>query len=310
MAAGLCYSLNETKTRAGAAIATAAMLGGCTAHSFTYQAGVWGVIMKMGANYISPTDITPLKIILHCWPLFFVTLLILFIVSKWYKPEKQLGEIVYFEEHLKAMGKITREEKANIAVMLLVLVYIFTVDIHKLDVNLGFAILPWLSLFPGIRGADYNTFKKMNVTMLFFIAACMSIGTVAGSMGLGEALKNLCMTLLAGNTAPTLLMGSTFVIVFGLNFVMTPLAICSLMIEPLCLLAIEAGFSPIPFAYAVNACSEAIILPYEYVPYLVVYGFGMIKSGDFIKINIMRSLVFFAGFLFILVPCWRIIGLF
>ena len=310
LAAGLCLSLNEMKTRVGAGIAAAAMLGGCTAHAYTYQASAWGVIMKMGSAYLGPTEITPLSIILHCWPMFFVSLFIVWVISKWYKPDKELGEIVYFQEQLALMGKMTRKEKANIFVMLLVLVYIFTVGIHKLDVNLGFALLPWLLFLPGIDGADVNTFKKMNITMLFFVAACMSIGAVASSMGMADAIKTFCIAVLQGNTSPTAIMGIVFAIVFALNFLMTPLAIFSLTIEPMCALAVTAGLSPVPFAYAVNACSEAIFLPYEYVPYLVIYAFGMIKSTDFIKINVMRSAVFFAGFLIILVPYWRLIGLF
>lgn len=310
LAAGLCLSLNAMKTKVGAGIAAAAMLGGATSHAYTYQASAWGVIMKMGANYIGPTDITPLSIMIHCWPMFFVSVLIVFIISKWYKPEEELGEIVYFQEQLTAMGKMTRKEKANIFVMALVLIYIFTVGVHKLDVNLGFAILPWLLFLPGIDGADVNTFKKMNITMLFFIASCMSIGAVASSMGMADAIKEFCVMVLQGNTSPTAIMGIVFAIVFVLNFLMTPLAIFSLVIEPMCSLAVTAGLSPIPFAYAVNACSEAIFLPYEYVPYLVIYAFGMIKSVDFIKINIMRSVIFFGGFLLILVPYWMLIGLF
>ena len=104
-------------------------------------------------------------------------------------------------------------------------------------------------------------------------------------------------------------MSLVFVIVFVLNFLMTPLAIFSLITEPMCMLAVNAGFSPIPFLYAINACSEAVILPYEYVPYLVVYAFGMMKSADFIKLNILRSVLFFTGFLLILLPYWKIIGL-
>ena len=310
LAAGLCLSLNEMKTKVGAGIAAAAMIGGCTAHAYTYQASAWGVIMKAGANYIGPTEITPLSIMIHCWPMFFVSLFIVWIISKWYKPDKELGEVVYFQEQLALMGKVTRKEKANILIMALVLVYIFTVGVHKMDVNLGFALLPWLLFLPGIDGADTNTFKKMNVTMLFFIASCMSIGAVASSMGMADALREFCTAILQGNNSPTAIMGIIFAIVFVLNFLMTPLAIFSLTIEPMSALALSAGLSPIPFAYAVNACSEAIILPYEYVPYLVIYAFGMISSIDFIKINIMRSIVFFAGFLLVLVPYWKLIGLF
>ena len=61
--------------------------------------------------------------------------------------------------------------------------------------------------------------------------------------------------------------------------------------------------------YAINACSEAIILPYEYVPYLIVYSFGMISMKDFFKINVLRSVVILGSFLFILVPYWTLIGL-
>ncbi len=172
--------------------------------------------------------------------------------------EKYGIEITYFQEQLAEMGKMTRKEKANIFVMALVLVYIFTVGVHKLDVNLGFALLPWLLFLPGIDGADANTFKKMNVTMLFFIAACMSIGAFASSMGMGEAIKSFCVAILQGNSSPTAIMSIVFAIVFVLNFLMTPLAIFSLTIEPMCSLAVSAGLSPIPFAYAVNACSQAI----------------------------------------------------
>lgn len=90
---------------------------------------------------------------------------------------------------------------------------------------------------------------------------------------------------------------------------MTPMAIFALLIEPILILATDMGYSVVPFAYAINACSEAILLPYEYVPYLIVYSFGMISMKDFIKVNILRSALFFGGFLLILVPYWMLIGL-
>ena len=162
---------------------------------------------------------------------------------------------------------------------------------------------------PFVHGADENTMKKMNMPIIFFVAACMSIGTVAGSLGLGTAIADTCQELLHGSSSPFAIMSIVFAIVFGLNFLMTPMAIMALIIDPILLLATNMGFSPIPFAYAVNACSEAILLPYEYVPYLIVYGFGMITMKDFLKINILRSVIFFAGFLLILIPYWMLIGL-
>ena len=163
LAAGLCISLGGMQKKLGAGVAAAIMLGSCTSHAYTYQAAAWGVIMKMGANYLAPTDITPLSIMLHNWPLFFVSLLILWITSKWYKPDEGLGEISYFENALAEMGTMTRREKVNLVIMLLVLIYIFTIKLHGLDINLGFAIIPWLVYLPFVDGADEKDIFKREI---------------------------------------------------------------------------------------------------------------------------------------------------
>ncbi len=306
---GLCMSLDCMEKKLGAGIASAIMLGACTSHAYTYQVSGWSIIMKMAEGHIGPTDVTPLSIILHNWPLFFVSVFILFLTSKMFKPEEGLGEIVYFEEQLKNMGAVTRVEKANAVMLAVLLVYIFTIQIHKLDINLGFAIIPFMVYLPFVNGADSSVVKEVNYSVILFVAACMGIGTVASHLGLGVALMEVCGSLLHGSTSPMALMAIVFTIVFGLNFLMTPAAIIALIIEPIILLATSMGYSAVPFAYAVNACSEAIIFPYEYVPYLVVYAFGMISMKDFIKYNIMRSAIFFVGFLLVLVPYWMLIGL-
>ena len=103
------------------------------------------------------------------------------------------------------------------------------------------------------------------------------------NVGIDKALANLFILLLGGNTSVVAIMGLVFGIVFGLNFLMTPMAIFALVTKPILELATGMGFSPLPFMYAINACSEAIILPYEYVPYLIVYSFGMISMKDSLK---------------------------
>lgn len=310
LATGLCISLGAMKTRVGAGIATAAILGTCTSHAYTYEAAAWAMIMGVGDKYIASTAVTPLSIILHCWPMFFVSLLILYIISKWYKPTESLGEIRYFKEKLSAMGKMSKREKSNLFVAAILLLYIFTVDIHGMDISLGFAIIPWLVYLPFLDGADVDTLKKMNVGVIFFVASCMAIGMVASSFGLGETIMTMFTTLLNGSTSPWTILTLLFSIVFGLNFLMTPAAIWSLLTEPMCMLATSIGLSPVPFVYAINLCSEAIILPYEYVPYLIIYSFGMMTPTDFLKTNILRSLIVLVGFLGIIIPYWMLIGLF
>lgn len=310
MALGLCISLGGMQKNLGAGLAAAVMLGGCTSHMYTYQASAWGIIKQMGAEFIGPTDITPLSVMLHNWPMFVVSFIIMFIVGKMFKPEDSLGEVTYFQQQLADMGKISRREKVNAVMLCLTLLYIFTVGWHKLDVNLGFALIPWMVYLPFLDGADTKTIKSVNLEMLCFVMACMSIGTVASSLGIGTALASLVERLLNGSTSAFAIVGIVFAIVFVLNFLMTPAAIFALITEPILIMVTAMGYSPIPFTYAINACSEAIIFPYEYVPYLIVYSFGMIKMNDFIKYNIIRSAIVFGGILFIMVPYWSLIGLF
>ena len=42
-------------------------------------------------------------------------------------------------------------------------------------------------------------------------------------------------------------------------------------------IALDIGMNVRPVAYALVMSSEAILMPYEYVPYLIVFSFGMIK---------------------------------
>lgn len=306
---GLCISMDGVKKKLGAGIAAAVMIGGCTSHAYTYQVAAWAVILPMAEGYHLPGDVTPLSIILHCWPLFLVSVFLLFIISKWYKPDKPLGDITYFKEQLSKLGKITAKERNNAIMIVILLVYIFTVNIHGFSINMGFALIPWMVYLPFMKGADFDTLKMFSWEMVFFVMSCMSIGAVAMNVGIDKALANLFILLLGGNTSVVAIMGLVFGIVFGLNFLMTPMAIFALVTKPILELATGMGFSPLPFMYAINACSEAIILPYEYVPYLIVYSFGMISMKDFFKINVLRSVVILGSFLFILVPYWTLIGL-
>lgn len=301
--------MDGVKKKLGAGIAAAVMIGGCTSHAYTYQVAAWAVILPMAEGYHLPGDVTPLSIILHCWPLFLVSVFLLFIISKWYKPDKPLGDITYFKEQLSKLGKITAKERNNAIMIVILLVYIFTVNIHGFSINMGFALIPWMVYLPFMKGADFDTLKMFSWEMVFFVMSCMSIGAVAMNVGIDKALANLFILLLGGNTSVVAIMGLVFGIVFGLNFLMTPMAIFALVTKPILELATGMGFSPLPFMYAINACSEAIILPYEYVPYLIVYSFGMISMKDFFKINVLRSVVILGSFLFILVPYWTLIGL-
>lgn len=309
IALGLVVSLDGLGKKFSAGIGAATLLGCATSHAYTYASANWGVINVMGADLLGDNRVTPLSVILHNWPLFFVSIGILFIAYLMYKPDQPLGEITYFEEQLKRMGKLTRKEKVNAIVLAILILYAFTVQWTGLPLEVGFALIPFLLFFPGISGADEKTIDKTNFKMLFFIASCMAIGTVATQLGLAEVLLNACLTVLNGNSNVMVIIAVIFGIVFLLNFLMTPMAIWSILTVPLLTMAVNLGLNPVPFAYTVNACAEAILFPYEYVPYLVIYGFGLMKFKDFLVFNLIRSVIILFAIVVIMTGYWSFIGL-
>lgn len=309
LCAGTCFALKVQNKKAGACIAMAGMLGACSSHAFTYSAQGIAVIQGVTGDLLSNLHVTPVSYLLHNWPMIIICGLILFITVKWYKPEEEFGSTSYFKDQLTKMGKISKKEIINGVMLACVLLYICTSGLHGMDISYAFSLIPYIVFLPFLKGGDEQTLKKVNWQMIFFVSACMSIGTVAVALGIGNVLGQLCLNIFTNMNNIFIISLALFGLIFGMNFLMTPMAIWSLLANPLMMAVTELGYDPLPFVYELVACSEAIIFPYEYIPYLLFFSMGIIKMGDFIKLNIMRSVVFFAGFICILIPYWMLIGI-
>lgn len=306
---GVCRTLNLGVGKASAAIAMACMLGTCSSKCFVYCPTIYAILVPMARTGGLPEfDVTFFQSIAHNWPMAVVSLLIIVIIGKWYKADKPLDSKEHFQTLYKELGPTTMREKKAVIVLAIIMVYLLTVSIHKMDTAYGFAFLPWLFLLPGMNVCTTEgSVKNINFSILFFIAGCMSIGVVATHLGFGTILAQMCLPLFQ-DASVFKIFGLVFGIVFGLNFLMTPMAIWSLLTGPLVGIAIGLGQDPRPFMYALVHCAEAIILPYEYMPYLVVYSFGMISMKDFVKLNLLRCILYFLGFMCLLIPYWMLIG--
>lgn len=133
---------------------------------------------------------------------------------------------------------------------------------------------------------------------------------IAGNMGLGQVIVQFVTPILAANGGSlSIIVGTVFGVIFGLNFLLTPTAIWALITQPLLQIAQALGISALPMVYALVHCSEAIIFPYEYVPYLLVFSFGMISMKDFIKMSVVRCIIYALGLMLFLIPYWKLIGI-
>lgn len=295
-------------SKASAMICFACMLGCCSSRCFIYAPSTYAVVIAQG-QLIDPTfNITAVQAFTHNIPMFVVSIITLLLVNKLWKSDVAMQSADYFNGELKAMGKMGSIEKKAAIFMVIFFTLLLTGPLTGVDANLLFAMAPWLLLLPGINVASVDSVRSLNWQNVFFIASCMAIGTVASSMGIGTIIANFATPLMQDAGAFGFF-GIIFGITFVLNFFMTPLAIWSLMTVPLCDIALNIGMSIRPVCYALVMCSEAIVLPYEYVPYLIVYSFGMISMGDFLKLNVIRCILYLIGFMALLVPYWMLIGI-
>ena len=306
---GIIKSLElKVPSKASAMICFACMLGCCSSRCFIYAPSTYAVVIAQGQLIDPAFNITAIQAFTHNFPMFIVSVITLLIVYKLWKTDASLQSADYFRNELATMGKMGKTEKKTAVFLVIFFAMLLTGPWTGVDANLLFALAPWMLLLPGINVASMESVRTLNWQNVFFIAGCMAIGTVAASLGIGGIIAQFATPFMV-NASSVGFFSVVFAITFVLNFFMTPLAIWSLMTVPLCQIALDIGMNIRPVCYALVMCSEAIILPYEYVPYLIVYSFGMISMGDFVKLNVMRCVLYFIGFLALLLPYWMLIGI-
>ncbi len=158
-------------------------------------------------------------------------------------------------------------EKKALAIFIAVMVYAFTTVIHGLDLVYGFIFGPMLLFFPGFKIGTKEDITSVNIGMLMFIAGCISIGTAATAVGIGDLIAEIATPVLANRSGGffvflTLLLGALA------NIVMTPVALMSVLAVPLSQIAVNMDMTVYPVIYALKHACTTIIFPYENTTFL------------------------------------------
>lgn len=128
-------------------------------------------------------------------------------------------------------------------------------------------------------------------------------------VGAGKMMAELLVPMLQ-TLSTTAVSVVIFITGFALNFLLTPLAICAGFSEPIAQIAAGLGMNPQVALYSMFVAMDQVILPYEYLNYLIFYAFGFVCMKDFIKIMSVKSLFGFVAFLVLMLPWWHVIGLY
>lgn len=303
---GICIALGTGKSKASAGIMLTGAMGCLVTQTAVMAAPA--LMMGIGQSVTGPlTFLGYFESLFINAPVFLEYILLVFVVTKIFKPAIPIEGKTFFEQKLADMGKISVNEIKCAIVLTIFIIYIITKDIHGLSVEWGMAILPLLTCIPVIGSASKKDIQNLNYGFIIFVTSCMGIGAVAGSLGLGQIIVNIVMPYLQGQSYYVFFLIEWFLLVI-LNFLMTPLAMQAAFTLPLATLGTAMGLNPMAIYYfMMNACDQ-ILMPYEYALYMIFFGFGLIHLKDFMKIMGTKMIFNFIMVFGLLLTWWKFVG--
>ena len=171
------------------------------------------------------------------------------------------------EERLKEMGPISAEEIKIFLVLSIGFIAFVTEQWHHLPGAFVFALVGMACFMPGMNLATEQDLRKVNLSFLIFLAACMSIGAVAQDLNIPKWISAHMSSLFEGRGA---VMAISFSYVLGVivNFLMTPIGylLYTFMSGAVTLRHIMGAF-------AIRMVAFAFFIPLILVPYWKLIGF-------------------------------------
>ena len=306
---GICKAFNLGKSIDSAIIMLVGGFGSTCSMVFFYIPYFTGIIYSAARTVDSTITVSWLGYLFNMLPYLVYSIVLIWILPQIFKPKVKLPGKEYFMREYQNLGKMSSDEKkAGIAVIGLLL-FMLTSEWHGINLDWAFIIIPWFLYLPGFHVATREDIQKIDFGMVFFCVACLSIGLASAYVGVGKMLAEILVPILKPMGA-TVILAAVFVVGVLLNLLLTPLAVVAGFSEPIVQIAQGLNMSPLAPLYSLYVSMDQVFFPYEYLQYLIFYAFGLIYMKDFIKMMTFKSVLAFLFFVFLMVPWWKVIGLY
>lgn len=299
------FNLGPSNTATGIMItsATACLLPGM----FFMDPGNVGILIAV-ADTVTPTTVTYADYMLHNIIFLPFCFLVPFVWSKVFKPEIEINGKDYFKKKLDSLGAMKTEEKKAIYVLIILVAFLMTSSLHGIDMAYGFIFAPIVLFLPGLEVGSNEDIQNVNYPFLFFITACMGIGTVANALGVGNLVSSL-LTSPIGGFSTNVFLGIVWLISVVVNFLLTPLAAMATLGAPIMQIATDMQIDARPVIYTMFNGLDQILMPYEYALYMICFSYGLIHIKNFIKAFGIKMILNLVYIFVVAVPYWMLIGL-
>lgn len=244
LAFGICVALKLENTKAGTASCWPALWGLSCPAFIVYSPNLIGVMINITKTTFG-VDLSYSQSLFYNAIFYPWCFLMIFVVSKMFKSDVDFQGKAYFKQEYNALGKMSAAEWKAAVVVILLVVYLVTNDWHKLGMGWGFVIAACLFYLPGIKIGEKEDVQKVNLGLILFVGACMSIGQVAVLVGMGEIISRLVMPFMQ-NCGPVALMAMVWGLSTGFNFLLTPYAEMATLTVPIVQITTDMGINPYP----------------------------------------------------------------
>lgn len=224
------------------------------------------------------------------------------------KPDKiQLSKQQMMEQYA-GLGKMTKREKKLAALMVFVVAMLATESLHGINPTYVLVIVAAFCFVPQVDILEAQDFKKVDLSVVFFLAGVVSIGAVASDIGITSDIVDSVQPILEGQSSFLFVMLLYAFSVLA-NFLLNPMALIATLLGPMTELCASLGYSPVLGAYSMIMGFNQALLPYEIAPFMLVFSYGYMKMGPTVKvmgIRILAGIIFTAAFTY---PYWCLVGL-
>lgn len=303
---GICAALGIGKGKEAAGIMLTAALGAILPTLFLFS-GNYVMIMTTGTEITGPLSMGWIEFFMKNGVSILFMFLTVFAYTKMFKPTVPISGKAYFQEAYDQLGPMSRDEKKSLGVCLVLFLLLLTIKYHGIQPGWIFVFVPILLFVPGINVGHADDIKNLNFGFIIFVASCMGIGAVAGSLGIGQIVSAMAMPILVGKSVNFVLMFVWLLCVL-LNFLLTPLAIIATFTVPLAQISLDLGINPHAMYLVMLHALDQLVMPYEIALYLIYFSFGLVYLKDFAKAMFVKLLINGVFIFVILIPFWRIIG--
>lgn len=308
--ASFIKSMRIEKTEVAAVIMMTGMLAASTVRMFLYYPLMQGCILS-SVQAVDPNfNFGFIELFLYNWPVLLFCLGFIFLMVLLTKKKYMLQEYgkEYFVKAYKDMGEMSRDEKWAAVSIVIVMLLIMSNPITHFDSMLAFVIAMAFLYLPGVNIGQIKDVQSVNMGTLLFFASCMAIGAVCSHVGITAWLTQALVGSLSDVSIKIALI-LILIIGFILNFAMTPVAMLAGFSGMFYSIFLELGTNPLAAIFAFNHSTDLVLLPYEYVTFLLFFSLGCMTTSQFLKWHALKTILFVAFFAVIILPYWGIVGL-